>query len=135
MIIDAFITADPIAVPDIATPADGAVVRFDGVVRNHDGGRGGVELLTYTAHPSAQAEIERVAADVAGGYPDVRLWCAHRTGDLCVGELAFVVLAASAHRAHAFAAAAALADRVKAEVPIWKEQIFTDGHVNWVGLD
>ncbi len=67
--------------------------------------------------------------------PKARLWCAHRTGDLHVGDAAFVVIAAAAHRHDAFAAAAECADRVKAEVPIWKEQRHADGFSNWVGLE
>ena len=104
-------------------------------MRNHDGGRGGVELLTYTAHPRADAEIKRVAAEVISSHPNARLWCAHRTGDLHVGDSAFVVVAAAAHRADAFHAAVDCANRVKAEVPIWKEQRHADGSVNWVGLE
>ena len=133
-LLGAHISAEPITAPDIATAETGAVVVFDGIVRNHDSGRG-VKLLTYTAHPSAQEEIERVAADVAAAFPAVRLWCAHRTGALEIGESAFIVAAASAHRKDAFEAASTCADRVKAEVPIWKEQSHGDGSTNWVGLE
>lgn len=139
LVIDAFMTNETIdtaaAVAATVTPAMGATVTFDGIVRNHDGGRGGVELLTYTAHPSADAEIKRVAAEVISSHPNARLWCAHRTGDLHVGDSAFVVVAAAAHRADAFHAAEDCANRVKAEVPIWKEQRHADGSVNWVGLE
>lgn len=135
IVLGASMTDAPIVVPEVATAAMGAVVTFDGVVRDHDGGRGGVELLTYTAHPSAQAEIERVAAEVSAQFPATRLWCAHRTGELRVGDSAFVVVAAAAHRHDAFHAAETLADRVKAEVPIWKEQRHADGSANWVGLE
>ncbi|MDO5032559.1 molybdenum cofactor biosynthesis protein MoaE [Corynebacterium sp.] len=128
-------TSQPIVAPDISTPAMGAVVTFEGVVRDHDAGRGGVELLTYTAHPSADAEIKRVAGEVIAAHPKARLWCAHRTGDLRVGDTAFVVVAAAAHRHDAFHAAEKCADRVKAEVPIWKEQRHSDGSANWVGLE
>ncbi|ATZ09128.1 molybdenum cofactor biosynthesis protein MoaE [Corynebacterium striatum] len=134
-VLGAFMTAEPIEYPEVATAAMGAVVTFEGIVRNHDGGRGGVELLTYTAHPSADAEIARVADEVIAAHPKARLWCAHRTGDLHVGDAAFVVIAAAAHRHDAFAAAAECADRVKAEVPIWKEQRHADGFSNWVGLE
>lgn len=139
IVLHAAMTTEPIDTPtalaQVGTPAMGAAVTFDGIVRNHDGGRGGVKQLTYTAHPTAQAEIERVAADVSAAHPKTRLWCEHRTGDLEVGESAFVVVAAAAHRGDAFAAAEELSDRVKAEVPIWKEQQFVDGHATWVGLE
>jgi molybdopterin synthase catalytic subunit len=58
----------------------------------------------------------------------------HRVGSLRIGDLALFAAAASAHRAEAFAACAALVDRIKAEVPIWKRQHFADGTSEWVGL-
>ena len=57
------------------------------------------------------------------------------TGPLDIGDLAFMVIAAAAHRREAFAAAAELADAVKAEVPIWKEQELSQGGTQWVGLE
>lgn len=118
-------------VPDATA---GAVVTFDGIIRNHDGGQAVDELL-YTAHPSARQELARVVAEIAAEFPQVRVWAAHRTGKLGIGELAFAVIVASAHRKEAFAACAELAERVKATVPIWKEQFLSDGRAQWVGLD
>lgn len=118
----------------VLTRAMGAAVTFDGIVRDHDGGQR-VKQLTYSAHPSADAEISRIANEVAAAHPAVRLWAAHRTGPLTIGELAFVVIAASAHRKDSFVAAEELANRVKAEVPIWKEQLLHDDSVQWVGLE
>lgn len=118
----------------VVTDAMGAVVTFDGVVRDHDGGQG-VAKLIYSSHPTAQQEIEAVAARISAEHPHVRLWCAHRTGPLDIGDLAFMVIAAAAHRREAFAAAAELADAVKAEVPIWKEQELSQGGTQWVGLE
>lgn len=139
-VIAAFMTTDPLE-PRIAearaatlTDAMGALVFFEGVVRDHDGGQR-VRTLTYTAHPSADEVIGAVTHAVVDKHPDVRLWTAHRTGPLLIGDTAFVVLAAAAHRGAAFAAASELADRVKAEVPIWKEQELTDGSSQWVGLE
>ena len=115
------------------TRAMGALVRFDGIVRDHDGGHT-VATLAYEAHPSAEAELARVVGEVAARHP-VRLFAAHRTGEVPIGELAFLVLAAAAHRGDAFAACAEVADRVKAEGPIWKEQGLTSGETQWVGID
>lgn len=119
---------------EVITDAMGAVVTFDGVVRDHDGGQG-VAKLIYSAHPSAQLEIKAVTERISAAHPHVRLWCAHRTGALSIGDLAFVVIAASAHRREAFQAASELADAVKAEVPIWKEQELSTGGTQWVGLE
>jgi molybdopterin synthase catalytic subunit len=110
----------------------GAVVTFAGVVRNHDEGRG-VQRLSYSAHPSADATLKSVAADVAGAHPDVRVAVLHRVGDLTVGDVALACAVSSAHRAAAFTACAALVDEVKSRVPIWKEQFFDDGSTEWVG--
>lgn len=139
-VIAALMTTDPLepllaqARTDTLTEAMGALVLFEGVVRDHDGGAR-VKSLTYTAHPTAPHEIARVAEQVSAAHPATRLWTAHRTGPLAIGEAAFVVIATAAHRGDAFAAASELADRVKAEVPIWKEQELLDGTATWVGLE
>jgi len=109
----------------------GAVVSFAGVVRNHDEDRG-VTWLRYSAHPSAQAVLDEVAREVAAAHPGCRIAAAHRVGDLGIGDVALACAVASAHRAEAFAACAALVDEIKARVPIWKEQGFTDGSTEWV---
>lgn len=137
-VIGAVITDAPLdplaaaAARETMTEAMGALVRFDGVVRNHDGGRA-VAHLSYEAHPTAQAGLQRVAADVAGLHP-VRVWAGHRTGPVPIGDTAFTVLVAAAHRRDAFAACEEVTDRVKAEVPIWKEQGLADGTTEWVGI-
>jgi len=63
----------------------------------------------------------------------VRIWAAHRIGMLEIGDPALVCAVSAAHRGQAFAVCAELVDRVKAQVPIWKEQFFADGTVEWVG--
>ena len=115
------------------SPECGAVVGFSGIVRNHDGGRD-VRSLGYSAHPTASAVIAGVAARIAEKYDGVRLWAAHRTGPLEIGDAALVAAVASAHRGTAFAACSELVDTVKARVPIWKEQGFSDGTSEWVGV-
>ena len=59
---------------------------------------------------------------------------AHRIGHLEIGDVALVAVVAAPHRAEAFAACGKLVDAIKAEVPIWKHQHFTDGRSEWVGL-
>jgi molybdopterin synthase catalytic subunit len=109
----------------------GAVVTFEGVVRDHDDGRG-VVLLEYEAHPSASDVMADVAAEVADAHPAVVIAVEHRTGRLGIGDVALAAAVSSAHRAEAFAACAALIDRVKERVPIWKKQDFADGSSEWV---
>ena len=72
-----------------------------------------------------------VAAELDG----VRLWAVHRVGPIAIGESALTVMAAAAHRGRAFDACELVADRVKARVPIWKEQELLDGSIEWVGVD
>ena len=116
----------------IADPAAGGEVLFIGTVRDNDADRG-VTALSYTAHPSAAAEIRRVAEDVVAKYDVIAIAAVHRLGDLAVGDLAVVVGVSCAHRAEAFNACHAMIDELKASVPIWKHQRFTDGTAEWVG--
>ena len=125
---------DPQAVESsVWTSADGAVITFSGVVRDHDGGRGGVLDIEYSAHPAAEEMLSRLCAKVSEEH-SARVAAVHRVGVLAVGELAVVVVAVSAHRAEAFAACADLIERLKAEIPIWKRQRFADGVTEWVGV-
>jgi molybdopterin synthase catalytic subunit len=117
----------------IADPAAGGEVLFVGTVKDHDAGYG-VTGLSYSAHPSAEGQLRRVAEEIAAKYSDViALAAIHRTGNLAVGDLAVVVGVACAHRAEAFHACHALIDELKATVPIWKHQQFADGSDEWVG--
>lgn len=132
----AVVTQDPVAVADlagaVADPRCGAVVTFDGVVRDHDGGRG-VESLEYTAHPGAGEVIGEVARVIAARYPDAVVAVAHRHGPLEIGESALACAVSAPHRKQAFAACDELVDTVKQRLPIWKHQVFTDGGTEWVG--
>ena len=126
----------PLSVPEVqaAVAADeaGGIALFAGAVRDHDHGSA-VTGLTYAAHPSAEAELRRVAAEVAEKYPVERIAAVHRVGDLEIGDLAVVVAVSCAHRADAFDACRMLIDELKATVPIWKHQRFADGGSEWVG--
>ncbi len=135
-VVKAFVSDTAITVEEalaaVDSPECGAAVSFSGIVRNHDGGRQ-VTSLSYSSHPSAEQVIGEVAADIAARHNGIRLWVAHRIGPLAVGEQALVAAVAAAHRGEAFTACSDLVDAVKDRVPIWKEQFFTDGSVEWVG--
>ncbi len=112
--------------------AAGAVVTFGGVVRNHDGGRGVLEL-EYTGHPIAQDVIQEVAADIAGRFEGVRaIAVSHRVGMLKIGDVALGCAVAAEHRKQAFNACSELVDEVKRRLPIWKRQVFDDNTEEWV---
>ena len=126
---------EPLSVDEVraaaADPAAGAMALFLGAVRDHDHGRG-VTALSYSAHPSAAAELGRVAEKIAASHPVRAIAVLHRTGDLQLGDLAVVAAVSAEHRAEAFAACEALIDELKATVPIWKHQFFLGGESEWV---
>jgi molybdopterin synthase catalytic subunit len=115
----------------VSDPRAGAVVSFQGVVRDHDHGRG-VTLLEYEGHPTAAKILREVAEEIAAD-PDVyAVAVSHRIGTLAIGDVALVAAVSTAHRAAGFAACARLVDEAKARLPIWKRQVFTDGTDEWV---
>ncbi|CAL9523294.1 Molybdopterin synthase catalytic subunit 1 [Streptomyces sp. enrichment culture] len=116
----------------VGDDAAGGTALFVGTVRNHDGGAG-VDALGYSCHPSAEAEMRRIAEKVAAEYPVRALAAVHRVGELGVGDLAVVVAVSCPHRGEAFEACRRLIDDLKHEVPIWKHQKFSDGTEEWVG--
>ena len=119
-------------IDSLGDEAAGGLVLFIGRVRDHDSGKG-VGGLEYTAHPSADEKLAEVCRRVAVEYDVHGVAAVHRVGTLSVGDLAVVVATTSAHRGTSFDASRTLIDTLKAEVPIWKHQRFTDGTEEWVG--
>ncbi|WJK37870.1 molybdenum cofactor biosynthesis protein MoaE [Solwaraspora sp. WMMA2065] len=115
----------------VADSRAGAVVSFQGVVRDHDHGRS-VLSLEYEGHPSAEDVLREVADEVAADPAVHAVAVSHRLGPLAVGDVALVAAVSTAHRAAAFATCARLVDEAKARLPIWKRQIFADGTEEWV---
>jgi len=116
----------------VADPAAGGIALFAGAVRDSDHDQG-VSGLSYSPHPTAAAELRRVAEEIAEKFHVIAIAAVHRVGDLAIGDLAVVVAVACPHRAEAFDACRALIDELKASVPIWKHQRFADGTSEWVG--
>jgi molybdopterin synthase catalytic subunit len=114
-----------------AQPHDGAVVVFEGIVRNHSGSRRTL-WLDYECY---EAMAIRVLADlgrsIAKRHAISRLAIVHRLGRMEIGEASVVIVAASPHRRPAFEAAMEAINRLKKEVPIWKKEHFEDGTA-WV---
>ncbi|MEZ0310594.1 MAG: molybdenum cofactor biosynthesis protein MoaE [Myxococcota bacterium] len=120
------------AIDAVRSSTAGAVVTFLGTVRDHAGGRS-VRQITYEVYePMASRELDRVAADCEASFPDARIHVVHRYGVLAVGEVAVVIAVASPHRESAFAACRAMLERIKTDVPIWKNELGEDGE-SWVG--
>jgi len=116
---------------DIAVAA-GAVVSFDGRVRDHNGGRA-VRKLAYSAYPAlALSEGDRIVAEALTTFALNAAACCHRLGDLALGDVAIRIWAAAPHREEAFAGCRFILDEVKARVPIWKKETYVDGRSEWI---
>jgi molybdopterin synthase catalytic subunit len=115
----------------VSDPGAGGISLFVGMFRDTDHDRP-VVRLGYTAHPSAEAELRRVAEKVAASFGAMAVAALHRVGDLAVGDIAVVTAVACPHRAEAFEACRALIDDLKRSVPVWKHQEFAGGESEWV---
>ena len=129
------LTRDPIAthalVEELQRGQDGAVVVFEGIVRNHTGGRA-TRFLEYEGYePMALEKMREISAEVLRSYAVDSIGMIHRLGHLEIGEASVVIVVASEHRGPAFEACRYAIDRLKRIVPIWKKEFFADGAV-WV---
>ena len=136
-VVRAEVTEAPISVTELADAvqdaAAGAVVTFEGVVRNHDAERA-VTGIGYSCHPTAGQIVAQIAQDMAQQGRVRALGVVHRVGDLSVGEVALAVAVSSDHRAEAFAVCGQIVEEVKKRLPVWKRQTFTDGSSQWSNI-
>ena len=115
----------------LESPRTGAVVVFEGRVRDHHEGRV-VVGLSYEAYAElALAEGSRITAEARARFGIEQVACVHRVGELAIGEVAVWVGVTAAHRDAAFAACRYVIDEVKARVPIWKHERYADGEAQW----
>ena len=116
----------------VRTDASGAVVLFEGVVRNHHEGRA-VARLEYEAYASmAERQLETASREVLAEFADRevhRIAAHHRIGMLEIGEVSLLVAVSASHRGDAFEAALRAVDRIKETVPVWKREHGLDGSV------
>jgi MoaE-MoaD fusion protein len=112
-------------------PEDGAVVVFEGIVRNNTKGRA-TSYLEYDCYQEmALEQMTRIGEQIATQFEIGRMGIVHRLGRLAIGEASVAVVATAPHRRAAFEAALEGIDRLKREVPIWKKEVFADG-AEWV---
>jgi MoaE-MoaD fusion protein len=110
---------------------DGAVVVFEGVVRNNTKGRR-TRYLDYECYEAMAIRVmARIGCEIASAYRIGRLAMIHRLGRMEVGEASVVIVVTAPHRKPAFEAALEGINRLKKTVPIWKKEYFEDGEV-WV---
>ena len=123
---------DPRAViARLQTGAEGAVVTFEGTVRNNTAGRRTL-CLDYEGYESMALKImAQIGREIAVGRPVGRVAMVHRLGRMLIGETSVAVIVTAPHRRPAFEAALEGIDRLKKLVPIWKKEHFADGEV-WV---
>jgi molybdopterin synthase catalytic subunit len=119
----------------VEDPTCGGLVTFEGRVRNHHRGRD-VLRLDYEAFPSmAESEGNKIVAAALEKFDVQAIACEHRTGSLAIGDIAVVVAVSAAHREAAFDACRYVIDELKATVPIWKKEFYTDGTDEWTGCE
>jgi len=133
------LSSEPLPIDDALSwahrPDCGAVVLFSGVARDHSGDRSQVDRLEYEAYEAqVTPRLAELAAEARRRWPALgRLVMMHRVGELVVGESAVVVVASSPHRPEAFAGARFCIDALKATIPIWKRERWSEGE-SW-GLE
>jgi molybdopterin synthase catalytic subunit len=108
---------------------DGAVVVFDGIVRNHSRGRRTLHLDYEAYEEMALRQMRELAEQARSRFAIRHLSIVHRLGRLEIGETSILIVVAAAHRAAAYEASRWLIDTLKQTVPIWKKETFADGAV------
>ncbi len=120
------------ALQHVRSDADGAVVMFSGVVRDHDQGRTVVGLRYEAYEDMATEALSRICEDVASQFPIGDIAVVHRVGDLSVGDVSVVIAVSAPHRDAAYKASREVIERLKREVPIWKRERYADGDEEWL---
>ena len=108
---------------------DGAVVVFEGIVRNHTRGRRTLYLDYEAYEVMALAQMRSLLAEARGRFPVRDAAIVHRVGRLAIGDTSVAIAVVSTHRAAAFDACRWIIDTLKKTVPIWKKEYFEDGAV------
>ena len=108
---------------------DGAVVVFDGIVRNNSRGRRTLYLDYEAYEEMALKQLEQLVAQSREKFSIHHVTLVHRLGRLQIGETSVLIVVASAHRGAAFDACRWIIDTLKKTVPVWKKETFEDGAV------
>lgn len=133
------VTTEPLSVQQlndlVKRSSDGAVVTFDGIVRDNFDGRA-VRYLEYEAYVEmVEKKMAEIGTEVQQKFAVGEIAMMHRIGRLEIGESSIVIAVAAPHRHAAFEACAYAMDRVKEDVPVWKKEFFADGDDHWVNQD
>ena len=129
------ITEEPLSTAEVeaavAWPGAGAVVTFQGIVRDNNLGKS-VNYLEYEAYPPmAERVMAQIGAEVEERWTGARVAMTHRIGRLAIGEPSVIIAVATPHRADAFTACHYAIDRLKEIVPVWKKEVWEGGEY-WI---
>lgn len=117
----------------VGGPGAGAVVLFVGRVREMNRERA-VARLRYEAYREmAEAELRRIAQEMAAGFGVGAIAAVHRVGTLEPGEESVAIAVAAPHREAAYAASRAVIEGIKERLPVWKREEYADGTADWLG--
>ena len=116
----------------LVNPVAGALVCFEGLVRNHNKGRHIVRLEYECFQKLALKEGEEILKEASEEFEILQAQCVHRMGSLEIGEIAVWVGVIAKHRKEAFQACEYIIDEVKVRLPVWKKEYDTEGHAEWV---
>jgi len=120
------------AVAFVGDPGAGGTCVFLGTVRDHSGA-GDVTGLTYEAWVElAERRLEELGEELFAAWPVRRVALLHRYGELAIGDVSVAIAVSAEHRAEAFEASRHAIERLKQDVPIWKQEHLTTGDSEWV---
>lgn len=110
----------------------GALVQFEGIVRNHHEGRKVVSIEYESFQEMAKKELEDIVRKAKETFPVHEVFVAHRVGKVSVNETSVVVFVLSPHRQEAFKASQYVVDELKKRVPIWKKEFYDSDNATWI---
>jgi MoaE-MoaD fusion protein len=116
-------------IENLKAPEDGAVVAFDGFVRNNFKGRATLYLEYEAYEPMAYAKMRAIGSEMRAKFSIHRVAMVHRLGRLEIGETSVLIAVSSPHRTAAFDACRYAIDTLKRTVPIWKKEFFAGGAI------
>ena len=130
-IVEGPIDAGPL-IAAVGHPSAGGTAVFIGTTRSPSDGRE-VSYLEYEAYrPMAEKRMKEIVAEAGERWTLIAACAVHRVGRVAPGEASVLIAVSAGHRAAAFEACRFIIDEVKKEVPIWKTEVFADGH-RWAG--
>ncbi len=118
----------------LGDPASGGIVTFEGATRaQFDSGHGQLERLDYEAYETmARRQLEQLAREALARWGLGRVAIVHRIGPVAIADVSVMIAVAGGHRTESFEACRWLIDKLKQDVPIWKKDVYQDGHAEWV---